>query len=929
MSSKSLQKTLARLLLLVPYSSGDEDYDSVKEPVCLILEGHSNVLVENDQTQTIINSPEAKTILSHFPEKSLSEVLREYVNHLSNVLDPEALHLLQVAFLQLFIQGNFTGPSLASSSASMFFATAEALIVHKESLKLIAIEGQQPYDLMLDPLYLILSLLVAERLLNIALDYSLVGKNKNILVEEISEHISAADTTSTPTKAAVTWWWVRALQVHLVVVSEPPSVLTSVSSQLLTPALVNALISSADNEPELQQNLHLVYFLEKARIHIHGLTEHLATPFLAEAKRISELQFVLSGAKAKRTKFQKFHTSALIILAKSKESSIFKTQENSENPENFDLNSDLLLERPQFESLDDLEISDERNPKRIKFDAFSLSSWDESKGEEPLLPIAIRTEDIPTALRELDPNNQPPLNDLDNVQMLLRLTTIKQTTPASDPLVEEELMALVSRVLYTASSKVNWTIFSRALWERSVLETGKAKTIERGILQMTSLVEEIGIKIKSRIIPQAVEGQESYSPEASRLRFIHQMTLFPQWSMDAKLADKYMSLGVLRSAIEIYERLNMSCEAALCYAAVGQEKEAEDIILQRIATHPEDARAISILGDIRQDPEMWLKSWEIGRYPKAKSALSRYYYNPPKDSGLERNIPEAIKHMHDCLRVNPLNFENWFFYGCLGLESAQFELSAEAFTRCVGLDDDNAHALSNLATSFIQLKQMKQAYNALKKAVSISSDKPSWKILENFLLVSVRLNEWNDVLMASRELIDVKVKANRSEGSVDIPVIEQLVEILVHSEYPASEGQRLSHFQASCVDFVCNMLPSVINSSGRLWRIISRVELWRKKPWAALECYEKAYRALSQSTDLETDEAVWNEAVDACADLVAAYESLGELEGKHGAGDLVCKDWKYKARTSVRSLMSKGKDTWEESSGWERLQDLKEEIANM
>ncbi|KAG7193923.1 uncharacterized protein KQ657_005122 [Scheffersomyces spartinae] len=927
----SLEKTLARLLLLVPYSSGDEDHASVKDAVRLILEGRSRELVADQHIQSVLfGTPEIKAIASS--GALFVDVLRRYTNHLVRVMQPELFHMVQVALLQLFIQGNFTGPSLQESTGSdlgggIFGGTVGQEMIHSESLKLLSIEGQQPYDLMVDPLLLVVSLLMSESFLGLSPEYSLVGKDMNILVEQTIARVSSLDTSSTALRASVTWFWVRALQVHLVVVTEPPSVLTSVSSQLLTPALVNAI---ATNEPELQRNLQLIYFLEKARIHIHGLTEHLATSFLIEAKRISELQLVLSGAKAKRTKFQKFHTSALIILAKSKESSLYQTGAGNgdENPENFELNSDLLLERPQFESLDDLEISDERNPKRVKFS--DVSSFRTDEVEEPLLPIAIKTDDIPSGLRQLDPNDQPPLNDLDNVQLLLRLTTIKQTTPASDPLIAEELMALVSRVLSVSGSKVNWTIFSRALWERSVLETGKAKTIERGILQMTSLVEEIGIKIKSRIIPQAVESPSSHSPEASRLRFIHQLTLFPQWAMDAKLADKYMSLGVLRSAIEIYERLNMSCEAALCYAAVGQESEAENVILKRIETHPQDARAISILGDIRQDPAMWTKAWEIGRYPKAKSALSRYYYNPPKDSQLVKSIPDAIKHMNDCLKINPLNYENWFFYGCLGLESGQFELSAEAFTRCVGLDDDNAHALSNLATSFIQLGQMKQAYNALKKAVSISQDKPSWKILENFLIVSVRLNEWNDVLMASRELINVKVKANRSESSVDIPVIEQLVEILVTSEYPTGEEQqRLSHFQASCIDFVCNMLPTVINSSGRLWRLISRVELWRKKPWAALECYEKAYRALSQTTSLETEETTWNEAVEACGDLVAAYESLGELEGKHGAGDIVCKDWKYKARTSVRSLMSKGKDTWEDSPGWERLQELKEEIANM
>lgn len=121
-------------------------------------------------------------------------------------------------------------------------------------------------------------------------------------------------------------------------------------------------------------------------------------------------------------------------------------------------------------------------------------------------------------------------------------------------------------------------------------------------------------------------------------------------------------------------------------------------------------------------------------------------------------------------------------------------------------------------------------------------------------------------------------------------------------------------------------IPSVVTTSGRAWRIVARVELWRKRPWASLDCQEKAYRAVSHNPDLEIDEKVWNETVDACEDLVAAYESLGEMEGKYGPGSLVCKDWKYKARSTIKSLMSKGKNNWENSDGWERLLELRKQL---
>ncbi|KAK6458546.1 uncharacterized protein RJT20DRAFT_6822 [Scheffersomyces xylosifermentans] len=941
-SVRGLRQYLSSLVLSLPIehfpkpSSESEAIDlSIYNSIEYILKGKSSELITHVEFEDLIVSSNAKKALSNFPETPLIEVLHQYcdavVEEFKNKFNDESitsvqLQLTAIAFLQVFIQLNFTGPGVGFTSRELLFSDVDEELLQFEAIKLLNIEGQQAYDLISDPLFLIIAELLFEKLMGISSKFSLIAKDKSITLEELVEATGKAieGTEGNPIAASLQWWRSRALQVHLSVVSEPPNSLVSITSLLLNPSVPNSLMPAAENMPEIQKLIQMLFFLECARGGIHGQTEHLSIPFLTKAKKLSEFSFLLSGAKAKRTKFQQFHTSALIVLAKSKSTSVYDV-EDSENPESFNLDSDLLLEKPQYESLDDLDNGDDSTNKRIKLDFASIGNDSSEEEEEKLLPIALRQENIPAELKELDPNDQPPLSELDNLQLLLRLVIIRQTSPAQNELVKEEMMAVVSRILYTSSKTCNWTLFSRALWERSLLETNKSRTIERGILQMTSLVEEIGIKIKTRVLPSA--KNEEISPASTRLRFIHQLPLLPQWQMDAQLAEKYMSLGVFKSAIDIFERLQLTCEAALCYAATDNEVEAERILIERIQKHPEDARAVSILGDVRQDPELWLKAWEIGRYSKAKCSLSHYYYGPPKSSGLTKNLDLALMHMNDCLTSNPLSYENWFFYGCCGLESSQFELASEAFTRCVSLDDSNSHAWSNLASALIKLDKTRPAFNALKKAIRSGGDNKSWRIYENYLTVAARLNEWNDVLIAARELIEIRAKSD-GELTIDIPVLEKLTEILVSTEYPRDAEARMTYYQSACIDLICNVLPTVITSSARCWRIVARVELWRSKPWAALECHEKAYRALSQKAELEFEEPVWNEAVDACADLVGAYESLGERPGKHGADDLVCKDWKYKAKTTVRSLMSKGKSMWEDSEGWERLQGLKEELAS-
>lgn len=925
-----MRTDLSSLLLLIDpanftdVETGDERSQVTRIAIRTILSGESDKLILESPYSQVLLGEEIRVIFSKYGKQSLQHVLGEAALLIVQSVGALDAQLIAIALLQLSIQSNFTGPEPNVNAGELWFPGSNSELLQKDCLNLLSVEGKSAYDLMNQPLFLVLSLVVFEKLQNT--NHSLVQEHSTASIEEITADTiqtrDALDVLANPANASLLWWRARALQVHLSVLSEPSDILSSVSSALLTQELVNSLAPAGETDLDVQKHIQLVYLLENARNGIHAQTEHLSEQFLLKALNVSQLLFVLSGAKAKRTKFQNFHTASLILLAKSKESLVF-SNESLEAHASFELDSDLLLEKPEYESLENINPDlDQPESKKIRLD--DLAHLVDTE-QERLFPIAMTNQDIPQELLELDPNNQPTLTDLDNVQLLLRFTTLKQTSPANNNLVNEELSAVVNRIIYSATKNINWAVFGRALWERSALETGKSRTVERGILQMTALVEEMGINIKTRVLP-ADESNSKPTSVAARLRFVHQLPLMAQWTMDAKLAEKYMALGVLKSAIDIYLRLNMAVEAALCYAAVDDEPEAERLLVERIKSNPNDARAISILGDIREDPTLWIQAWEIGKYAKAKASLSRYYYNPPATSGLTKDLQLAVEHMHDCLCSSPLSYENWYFYGCLGLEAENFELAAEAFTRCVSLDETNAHAWSNLASALLRLDKTKQAFIALKRALQQGeASKRSWRIFENYMLVAAKLGEWNDVLFATRELISIRQEEGITDV-VDVPVVERLMQMLVEEPYP--QDTRLTHYQKSCIDLICNILPNVINNSARCWRIVSRVELWRGKPWAALDCHEKAYRATSLRPELDVNEDVWNDAVESCSDLVSAYESLGELPGKHGAGDVVCKDWKYKSRTCVRSLMSKGKATWEDSQGWNTLQQLKEDIAS-
>lgn len=822
--------------------------------------------------------------------------------------------LIAVALLQTFIQNNYTGPLAETSLESTLFdlsgcnqnSTLQRLLIHT-----LAVSGQNAYEMTRDPILLVLSLLILEELSN----------EKTLLAEE---NTLPAGKPASPFDALVQWWKARALLCHISLLPEPAGAIASITLSIfasieMAHTICNALPDEVTQD--YKKSIYAMYYMENVKASLALNTENQCLESLTKVQKLLDFKFVLTGGRAKRTKYQTKSHSGLLILAESSQTQM-AVEKDVPLPESFALNSDLLLEKPQFDSIGD-EPLESQILKKQKIDGTNVQN---GLLESQLLPIALRQEDIPQPLLNLDPNNQPLLSSFDNLQLLLRLYAVKKSAPAKDPLVEEELLAILSRVIHQDGPK-NWTIFSRALWERSDLESTRAKTVERGILQMQSLVEELGLKIGTKIVPENKEIESSYM----RMKYIHQLPYLPRWELDATLAEKYMSLGILRSAVEIYERLSMWCEAALCHAAVGDERTAEEILLKRIDNNPTDARAYSILGDIRQDPNLWEKSWQIGKYVNAKNSLARYYYNPPPSSRLEKNYDLALKHLNDSLKRYPISFDTWYFYGCIGLECNRLELAAEAFSRCVSLDQTHGQAWSNLSASYVELGKLKEALSCIKQASACDSQK-NWRIWHNYVTIAMKLHEWDDVLMATRKLLEI-TKEKMGESAIDLPVIEKLVELLLSTDYTEDGEQEdenfsstFTYFQRSCTDLVCNILPSVINTDERAWKLVAKVELWRRRPWSALECHEKAFRAISHKPEVETNEKIWDQAVNACEDLVAAYESFGEMEGKYGSTSLVCKDWKYKARSSVKFLISKGKGRWEGSDGWEQLMNLRSQI---
>ena len=446
---------------------------------------------------------------------------------------------------------------------------------------------------------------------------------------------------------------------------------------------------------------------------------------LKEAVYVTGVQYALSGALGKRTKFQENSTSQLVVLARSSTSQNLteETVDNEEmaKPDALKLNNDTLLEEIQFSA---------------------GKTEDEAKSKI-----------LPPSLAQLDPETQPQLAPLDQI-ILLTEATLKDAFSPVDTLTSEEILPFAVRVL--ADKSTNWQIYTQALLVRSRIEIHRSRTVERGVLQLQAVADQVltdtttapepgqdgsrsdnkveeaperdvpAIQItspdeanatataaaaKSRVPTSFLPAPKSTesAPAHIRLRYIDALSTPPRWHLESELAYAWAGVGSLTSALEIFKRLRLWAEVALCYASVaasededgrgsGGEEKAKAIVRWRLF-HPTEEAASStadpddrdvedvmhlktdslqgpertppppnaprlwcILGDLENNPSHYERAWEISkqRYARAQKSLGEHYLK-------EKDMVKAQQAYRLATSVNRLSPELWSRLGDISL----------------------------------------------------------------------------------------------------------------------------------------------------------------------------------------------------------------------------------------------------------------------
>ncbi|BFZ59012.1 hypothetical protein YB2330_000012 [Saitoella coloradoensis] len=854
----------------------------------------------------------------------LASTVKETVGYDPSPEDEFAVLMLAIAALHAFVQSNYTGPYLSHEPtlllpSSLASDTSFTHHLQKQILSDLSRDGEDPYHLTPRPHYLFL----AQTLLD----------NTN------------TSTLSFQHLATVPWWRARASFLHQRILEDHSASLHTTIFTSLTS--MRPLIESHGS-----RDLCARHSIELGLAMTHYGNDREALAMFEKAGKESGLEWALTGRMGRRTKFQTFDTSQLVVVAKSRDHReagepsaerirdgekivVLEKQRTTTSsggggggaggpaPKTLDLNDDTLLEAISFTSSDpvpnpDLRIPDLRIP--------------------PLTPTLSTTPtpstSLPLSLTSEDPNTPSPLTPLDSTILLGLTICIKNTNP-DDGITMEEMAPYASRVL---AHPRNWSVHSHALLVRTRLEAGKGRTVERSALQLQALVDQLLDDVDasrhntrseassaghtSFLRRGAVgEGEGDSATTRQRLGYAWQLHLPASWDLESELAARWVSLGAIKSALEIFERLEMWAEVAMCYGAIDREDKAAEVLRAQLEVNPNSAKLWTLLGDVERNPKYWEKAWEVsgGRYAKAQRALGRHWFT-------KREYEKARDAYALSLKINPLNQPAWFTYGCIGLELGDWEIAVQAFTRCVGMDQQDGESWNNLASAFLrsQPSRKRDAFMALKQGLGAKYD--SWRMWENYMLVSADVGEWGEVCRAVQRVVELRGE-KIGEECLDVEVLQVLVNQVVGATYPEGEEEaRNRGLPRQVNELMKNVVQPIITADPRLWKLMAKLHLWRDKPADALDAHIKAYRVWTNRPDLETEIGAWRGACAAAEDLVDAYRSLGPREGRMGG--VVCKDWKFSSRSVLRTLRGRGKDSWEDTVEYERLGELVEELKN-
>ena len=759
--------------------------------------------------------------------------------------------VIGIAAFNLFLQLNYTGPSLDEQSTSLYGINPHACFAsylhssdeqsestnngittrkdanyHNTVLSELAVDGIWPCQVVEAPYLLLLARSIFSNLVSVITES--ISLPKSWMTSDTGSHKSMFKVTDLPSPFVsiisklntVALWSTRVVVAHerLLLGNEPSERLwVEVEAIFDRRCLVDFDMKDKGSSVNSQQ-LKAMVLLEYGLASYYFEHAKKGKRLFDLAKETSGLSVEVTGSEGKRTKYQEKSTAQMIVRASSAVISSKGTSESSVATSNT-----ATMVEPVSSS-------------ESKTEGTKSSRIDHN--EESFLLENIKYEDD-------NDNNVSDLSVLDQSIILALCLDVKNTNPA-DGLTGEEMGAYLARVLHHHD---DWMVYSTALLERSWLEFEDIHTKERSILQMQALADQHTNRLT--ITQSTRKSVEESSPVQERLKNLHSIVYPPRWQMLGDIAERYASLGIVTTAAEIFTEIEYWDEVVECYKRAGKDSKAIEIVKERIAID-ETPRMWMALGDLTDDPTNYERAIELsrGRYSMAYIALGKHYFD-------KNELEKSASAYTQGLKLRPLIPSVWFRLGTINMKLGNWDSALTAFSEVAQQEPATGDAWANVAAIHMRNKNSESAYPALTEALKLQ--RKSWQNWESKLFVCLDLEKYDEALQACNMLLDLKT-THSVEGVPDLQ--EKCVRAIVGGTLRAYEKARNDR-NGAAVERERRRLTRVHGLLGRIRTAVN--EPWIFETMAYFhhqvgqdkEVYEnlmKEYRALSSVRAWERDD---------------------------------------------------------------------------
>ncbi|KAL0842398.1 hypothetical protein ABMA28_014511 [Loxostege sticticalis] len=514
--------------------------------------------------------------------------------------------------------------------------------------------------------------------------------------------------------------------------------------------------------------------------------------------------------------------------------------------------------------------------------AVNRPTAEESHGSSVLPPDIELQDDV--RLNKIQYQEKIMQSELPSLEQTLCLLTVQyiQKSQPKDDLMAEELQPYIETVL--TQKKGPWSTRVAALLIRCRLEANHKRTVERAMLQCETIVnDKTGVAC------------------TDRLSYLWATGLPPAWTWRQQLADLYLSMGLVKAALELFQQLQLWEDVIVCYTMLQLRHKAAEVIKQQIEINP-TVKLYCLLGDATDDVSCYEKAWDFSNHKSSRA--QRHWGNFLFD---HKRYNECIPHYETSVSINSIQESVWLRLGFAALQTEQWETSAAAYRRYTYLQPNSFEAWNNLAKVYVNQGDKPRAYRALMEALRFNYD--NWKLWENVVTVSMDTGHFDDVIRGVHRLAELLGKFE------DVEVLALLVRAALH-DHKDAEGNSAARLRKRILELF-GRITSLTQNKPEIWQLYSDIS-----PTYLLKAQRllKAYRGYTQNGNWSNNPETCNRVIELAQNLLDySLKARQETEDKDKAQ---CDQQLSSARLTGQAVIRAAeKQDWPETK--QPLEELK------